>query len=1072
MFEQTVIPLVKGFDDSVGTGQVPMIRRSINTRITKEGGVTRRNGFIPYTNDIDGDITTGSLTVAQPGPVYRGTVTYPNFKARKLLIDTNRVDGATQDEMHLLTDGSLLSYNEYGWVPRDLASASGYGFVYPSACGVGMTKRAVGASDKEHSVFTTAANDDYILTAWVESGLSYYSLTDAKTGVVLIESKTFSSGGATVMMGVANATQLGIVHTRSNVLYYTDFGSNPYVPVDYTLVAANVRDTGTYAPIYATGATHDVSVFAFSYVHTVNGWTCAFGNFTTGAVTSSTTYATLGTPDCVCIEYSSRANRYMIACGLGTGANNVYSKILSTSLADQGLDVNWTTSDSARRPIRITATANRAYRGNLTIVVPEFILAMQLSNSGTEVDRVDFRYRAADTTTVTVSGGTYRYSTLVTGFCTYNHQSYIGLGHASTLQGTLFIVAAGIVNTGERQLYIAGRIGYGIASGNLVGPATVVPLMASNDVFVTSHAFKTKYDTDATDVFDYEKTFNVFLDFNIKPSVEKTNDTWVMATGSILKDFHGSSVNESGFLLFPEMDTADITFTGGVGSLSAGSYTWRVYYESYYKNKRVRSFAVEVTKTAAANDRAEIVVPILQWTQRANVAIVVYRTTVNPTADTPFYRVTAYSPAITGTNGWYNNVFNANTVLVRDGAADANITDEEYDYIYSGEVDHIQPDNICAVASYSDRLVAASPTAIYPSLYFTERTGIEWSDELEISVPDSGGPIVGLSQLGNALVIFKKNKIYSIAGEGPDNTQSTGLGFSEPYALSHIYGASSAGAILKIPGGIAFANTDGFFLLDDGGKVNFIGKPVSNGYKAAGSPPVVDIVYNKYHNSLHFVTSSYTFIYYLVYGCWTIDYISPVARLGDADSAIDVQAAAWSNDGVVISDGYQVQYEGLGTTTYSDEVYIPRYSAGELGTFGGVSSYSIMLAYVETDFVAPSGSNADLCRVFSAQFIGRADAADNGTVSVSFSYDFEGDDDTILGPDLTTTPQDYTYVAPPVNTVWPLDNANFETVLPRQLCRNVKTRFDFGDTYGMYTQIILKWRPVKKASSMSPNRSA
>ena len=1041
MWTNKPIPLVRGINDSIGQGQAPTIHRLLNGRITKEGEIEKRRGFGAMSTVIYDDITNYNGTLPVPSNSVGGVVA--PFKHRALLVDSTRVNGEDEDSIQLLTDSVLLEKLNDGWAPRDLASGAGDGFLYPTASGVSTRLQGVGLTDKTHTQTTVCSNEAYTLIAWPDS-LIRYTIVDNLTGGTIIDSKVGPSG-CTYMMAVADGTaNMGIVYIVNNDLKYLDL-SDPIVPGDYTLKATAFNTAGV-APLYAAKS-HDGSKFVVTYYDTVNGWTAFFSTWA-GAVTSTTAYATAGGPECVAIEYDVTSASYVAAVGLGAGANNILTKVLNTSLVDQALNVSFTSSDAARAPIRITLGFNDYLYGSLAFAVPTCYLAWQLQTGGGQVDKVDFVSRYTTTTSTPIAVGTYRYASLCTTMTKYNNQLYVGLGHRSELQGTLFFVNVGIFNTGDRQFAIAGRVGYSLAKGDNLDYSPPVPLMVHAEKLgraVTGHVFKTKYDTDTTDIYLYEKSSLVFLDFTSAVSYEKVQGTTYIANGSIIKEYSGAGVNEAGFLLSPEMTATNVTFTGAAGSLSAGSYTYRVYYESNYKGKRVRSYAFAFTVTAAANDRAEIVVPSLQWTQRADVAIVVYRTKVNPTATSPFYRVTAYTPVASGTNGWYNNVFNADTVLVRDGLSDANIGDEEYDYLYAGEVAHIAPDTLKCITSYADRLIAASDFALYPSLYFTDRVGVEFSDELAITIPDSGGPIVGLSQVGNSLVIFKNSKIYAISGQGPDNVLSTGLGFSEPYAVSQDIGAVSASAIKRVPGGVAFGSKDGFYLLNDSLQLQFIGKDVYNIYKAESSPKVLNVSYDAVDNAIIFHTGAYQFVYYMLFGAWSIwQYEFPI------------QCAATANSSVLLADGNIVVAQ---ESRWSDDAYDDAVDA---------VSYNYI---IETDYVQlVDGDQGGLGRLFSIIISGRWFSG--ATYHVSVAYDQSNEYDTVSGGVMVDS-KSYTVPSSPSATASPYDRGKFEHTTTNQRCTSVRVRVSNTDVNRgvAFNQFILRHKNKQRGAVVSPNRT-
>src|SRR5574342_1027209 len=119
--------------------------------------------------------------------------------------------------------------------------------------------------------------------------------------------------------------------------------------------------------------------------------------------------------------------------------------------------------------------------------------------------------------------------------------------------------------------------------------------------------------------------------------------------------------------MFPDMKSADFVPAYDASySLTAGSYSYRIYYESYTASgERVRSAALTIPVSLTNQGRVAITIPTLSFTCRGLnystepvlkpiVAIVVYRTKVNDLSGI-YYRVSSSDSGVAGNNGFVTN---------------------------------------------------------------------------------------------------------------------------------------------------------------------------------------------------------------------------------------------------------------------------------------------------------------------------------------------------------------------------------------------------------------------------------
>lgn len=1060
MWTNKVIPLITGMDSSIGQGMhpEPILARLINAKINKQGEIEKRNGSAALGIAIADSFTVERTIIDIDGA---GTP----FMPRSLISLRSTNGDEANDVLYALTDTTLLRYFSATWRPADIVETSATdGFYKPTAVGCATSYSVVGRSERDHHATQTATSGNYTLVCWIECEDSaeaqprlYYSVYVNDTLAAIVDGVKVSSVDVMYAMTCGWASSLGIVYIEGNNLKLLNL-TNPYAPVTTTLkTTAFNGGTGTaLAPFYVARSKTDALVIAYRDMGATE--LTAFNASWAGVVTNSTTYATAGSPRSVAIEYDSVSDTVVLVACVGTGANNIITKILDSTLVDQALDVSFTTSTNTRIAVRIAIGFNAVVAGVSSTTQPDTFIAWELDDSGaTLVPRVDICGRLTSGIGSTMAVVSYRRCTLLSTFFKHNTTLYVCMGNKSELQGGLYVFAVGSFIGNKTSACIAGKSAPGFSAGVMDGrrfdymgpPARILATPSNAGIYLVANRIKTKYVQDTSISLDFTRSCVARLDFTSPVSYVEVGGILYFANGSILKQYENASVTETGFLVSPEVDASAITVTAAAGALSAGSYSWRFYYEAERAGRLVRSYAFTVTATVALNDSADIPVPSSRFTQRkeGDVYIVGYRTAVNPTPSSPYYRVTALSPTNTsGTAGWYINDTAVDTITVTDTVADAALI-LQTDYLFAGEVGHVLPDSQQFVTQHGNRLVTASSKSVQPSLLFSSNFAVEFADELETEITDTGGAITGISNLGNNLAIFKRNKVLVIGGSGPDNTNQGS--YTDEYEISGAVGNNSQATICKVPGGVAFAGPRGFYLLNESLQLDFIGQPVYQNYKADGSE-IIRVVYNSEDNCLSFMASNgYEYIYYMLARYWVVNFYTYTVKDAlcfngllhvyyDEHRTVMCHSEALGDDSLIASDG-----------------------AAETNNFDHI---------ITTDYLPiVEGDQASHSRIQSVMFTGRYLSTAQYTVDVS--YDGANNLETSLGGTFEDSGA-YTMLAAGATT-WPSDKARFEHPLARQKCSSIQIRLKqaHNSRGAAWSQIVLRVKASQNGAKMSPRRT-
>ena len=260
--------------------------------------------------------------------------------------------------------------------------------------------------------------------------------------------------------------------------------------------------------------------------------------------------------------------------------------------------------------------------------------------------------------------------------------------------------------------------------------------------------------------------------------------------------------------------------------------------------------------TAAANDRADITVPTLRVTGKADVRVVLYRTLANGST---FYRVTSpTSPTLNDTT--------VDTVTITDGASDASIASNEFLYTTGDVLDHIPPGACRVACNYRGRLVVAGlsdPLKVAYSKVIQEGEPAAFNDILTFQVDGVGGAITALAQMDDKLIIFKETAIFVVAGNGP-NATGQGSDYGDPQLVTNDVG-SVGPVVAQTPMGLMFKSGKGIYLLDRSMGVKYVGDRVEayNALTVRGATVVPNT------NQVRFVTSdSRALVYDYAFDQW------------------------------------------------------------------------------------------------------------------------------------------------------------------------------------------------------------
>lgn len=312
-------------------------------------------------------------------------------------------------------------------------------------------------------------------------------------------------------------------------------------------------------------------------------------------------------------------------------------------------------------------------------------------------------------------------------------------------------------------------------------------------------------------------------------------------TGAQLWTYDGQSIVEQGFQVWPDMDTnldgngtsKALSVSSSGGSMSSQLYFYQVVYSWTDNTGRQHYSAPSIPIPAAAasfsgsSNSVTINIPTLRLTSKISnpVQILIYRWSTN---QLNYYQVTSVSTPL------LNNT-SVDSVQFVDTLADASILGNALIYTTGGVIENIAAPSAALTTLYQGNLVvldAEDRNLLWVSKPIQENVPVELSDFLTIYVsPTTGaqgstGYITALSAMDDKLIVFKKDAIYYITGQG-FNALGQG-GYSEPIFITSTVGCANQRSIVMTPNGLLFQSDKGIWLLGRDLSTEYIGNPVED----------------------------------------------------------------------------------------------------------------------------------------------------------------------------------------------------------------------------------------------------
>jgi hypothetical protein len=330
-------------------------------------------------------------------------------------------------------------------------------------------------------------------------------------------------------------------------------------------------------------------------------------------------------------------------------------------------------------------------------------------------------------------------------------------------------------------------------------------------------------------------------------------------TGGLVWAYDGASPVEQNFNLWPD----NILLTGSTsgGTMTAQQYYYQVTYEWSDNQGNIHQSApsvpLTVTTTGSTSSvRLDINTLRLTYKTTQPVKIVIWRWSA---AQQTYYQVTSVSSPT------YNST-TTDSIVYTDTVPDSSIIGNRILYTTGGIVEDIGPPAASSMTLYRSRLWivdAEDENLLWFSKQVIEDTPVEMSDLFTYYVAptqSAQGPTGGvkvLSTMDDKLILFKKNALYYVTGNGPDNTGANN-DLSDPVFITGTAGCTNPQSIVMTPNGLMYQSDKGIWILGRNLQTQYIGAPV----EAYNSDTVLSALTIPGTNQVRFTLASGTVLMY------------------------------------------------------------------------------------------------------------------------------------------------------------------------------------------------------------------
>lgn len=275
-------------------------------------------------------------------------------------------------------------------------------------------------------------------------------------------------------------------------------------------------------------------------------------------------------------------------------------------------------------------------------------------------------------------------------------------------------------------------------------------------------------------------------------------------------------------LSMPKPPDGSVAESASSGNLGAGTYSYAFIWEFTDELGQIHRSgpSFDSVTLAGPSDAVDVTVEApLASVYEQYLRCAIYRTE----ADGSVYHYVGQS--ITWDDG---ELASETSKTIVEDLTDSNLSDNTILYTQGGEFESQAPPPLEGVIEHRNRLFGIDQTdrsKIWPTKQKAEGVVYEFNENLAFFVPN-GDEVTGLASTPSGLVLFTKNSLYLVSGDGPNNTGSGGsFGIPRPI-WSRSLGCIDWRSVVQTPSGVFFQSQRGIELLTPSLQVQFVGAQI------------------------------------------------------------------------------------------------------------------------------------------------------------------------------------------------------------------------------------------------------
>lgn len=307
--------------------------------------------------------------------------------------------------------------------------------------------------------------------------------------------------------------------------------------------------------------------------------------------------------------------------------------------------------------------------------------------------------------------------------------------------------------------------------------------------------------------------------------------------------YDGAGIVESAFALEANQPY-DVQQSSGTGGVENGTYFYVLMFTRHdesgqvYRGEPSIPLEVVVSGGTPTANKVEFRAPCLPlcrdgataFSAARDLYIKVYRTEAGGETFFELPNVSirwGTSPAPTAVGPVVNDPEQA-FLYVTDQTPDSELAGQPLLYTTGGVLANTLAPSAAIQVVHKGRLWLAGtddPKIVWFSKQHVFGEGVGFNPLLTVEV-DDGGPVTALASLDSHLIIFKRDRIFYVDGDGPPDTG--GEGFTPPQRISADLGCIEPRSVAVMPDGLLFQSPAGIYILDRGLGLAYVSGPVED----------------------------------------------------------------------------------------------------------------------------------------------------------------------------------------------------------------------------------------------------